>query len=55
MSEERKLKKGNGQKPEKESNEEVEGYAYCATNKHKCLNDCIVGNGVATPFLVDLY
>ncbi|WP_139331067.1 pseudouridine synthase [Paenibacillus odorifer] len=21
--------------------EEIEGYAYCATHKDKCLNDCI--------------
>lgn len=31
----------------------VEGYAYCATNKQRCLNDC-GGNGNATPFLSDL-
>ena len=53
MSEERELKKGNGQKPDKESKEDVEGYAYCATNKQRCLNDC-GGNGNATPFLSDL-
>ena len=54
MSEERELKKGNGQKPDKESKEDVEGYAYCATNKQRCLNDC-GGNGNATPFLSDLH
>lgn len=44
----------NSQKPEHEKKEDaVEGYAYCATNKQRCLNDC-GGNGNATPFLSDL-
>ena len=36
---------------EKEITEDtIEGYAYCATTKQKCLNDC-GGGGVTTPFL----
>lgn len=54
MSEERTLKKGNGEQPENEKQgEEVEGYSYCDSHKARCLNDC-GGNGNATPFLSDL-
>ena len=53
MSENKELKKGNGEQPETENQEEVEGYAYCNTHKSRCLNDC-GGNGNATPFLSDL-
>lgn len=51
MSENKELKKGNGQEPETETAEEgVEGYAYCDSHKARCLNDC-GGGGKATPFL----
>ena len=54
MSENKELKKGNGQEPETETAEEgVEGYAYCYSHKARCLNDC-GGGGKATPFLSDL-
>lgn len=45
MSNEKNLKKGNGETPntEEQQNESVEGYAYCATHKQKCLNDCAFG------------
>lgn len=54
MSENKELKKENGQEPEVgTTKEEVEGYSYCNSHKSKCLNDC-GGNGKATPFLSDL-
>ena len=53
MSDERTLKKGNGEQPEVENPEEVEGYAYCDSHKQRCLNDC-GGGGKASPFLSDL-
>ena len=53
MSDERTLKKGNGEKPENETGEEVEGYTYCESHKQRCLNDC-GGSGKASPFLSDL-
>ena len=54
MSENKELKKGNGQEQETETAEEgVEGYAYCDSHKARCLNDC-GGGGKATPFLSDL-
>ena len=54
MSENKEMKKRNGQEPETETTEEgVEGYAYCDSHKSRCLNDC-GGNGKATPFLSDL-
>lgn len=53
MSENKALKKENGQKPKVEiTEEEVEGYAYCASFKQKCMNDCLPD--YATPFLTDL-
>ena len=49
MSENRELKKENGQQPETpEQGEDVEGYAYCNTHKQKCLTDCFP---VASPVL----
>ena len=37
MSENKELKKGNGQEPETETTEEgVEGYAYCDSHKASC-------------------
>ena len=37
MSENKELKKGNGQEPETETTEEgVEGYAYCDSHKARC-------------------
>jgi len=53
MSEEKDLKKGNGETPEETGTEDVEGYAYCETHRARCLNDC-GGGGKATPFLSDL-
>ena len=53
MSDDRTLKKGNGEQSETENQEEVEGYSYCNSHKSRCLNDC-GGNGNATPFLSDL-
>ena len=53
MSESKELKKGNGEQPENEKQEEVEGYSYCDSHKQRCLNDCGAG-GNATPFLSDL-
>jgi len=55
MSEDKNLKKGNGEKPERtaEAEEDVEGYAYCNSHRARCLNDC-GGGGKATPFLSDL-
>ena len=53
MSENKELKKGNGEQLETENQEEVEGYAYCESHKQRCLNDC-GGNGNGTPFLSDL-
>lgn len=54
MSENKEFKKENGQELENgTTKEEVEGYAYCASHKARCLNDC-GGNGNATPFLSDL-
>lgn len=53
MSENKALKKENGQKPKVETTEEeVEGYAYCASFKQKCINDCLPD--YATPLLTDL-
>lgn len=46
MSETKDFKKGNGERSENgngEDTEDVEGYAYCATYKQKCLNDCVGG------------
>lgn len=52
MNENKELKKENSQKPEVETTEEeVEGYAYCGTQKQKCLNDC---PPYATPLLSPL-
>lgn len=49
MSENKALKKENGQKPKVETTEEeVEGYAYCASFKQKCMNYCLPV--YATPF-----
>ena len=50
MSENKELKKGNGQEPETETAEEgVEGYAYCDSHKARCLNNLccnLVGSNV---------
>ena len=49
MSENKALKKENGQKPKVETTEEeVESYAYCASFKQKCMNYCLPD--YATPF-----
>ncbi len=54
MSENKELKRGNGEQPETEKQgEDVEGYAYCDSHKQRCLNDC-GGGGNATSFLSDL-
>lgn len=37
MSESKELKKGNGEQPENEKQEEVEGYSYCDSHKQRCL------------------
>jgi len=45
MSDEKDLKKGNGEKESRneDKDETVEGYAFCSSVKQKCLNDCIGG------------
>lgn len=41
MNEDKKLKKGNGEQPEKETTDEgVEGYSYCDSHEARCSNDC---------------
>lgn len=47
MDENRDVKKQTEEQPE------VEGYAYCDSNKSRCLNDC-GGTGNASPLLSDL-
>jgi len=43
MSENKELKKGNGQEPETETTEEgVEGYAYCDSHKARFFKGCLV-------------
>ena len=54
MSEDKETKKENGEQPEKENQgEEVEGYAYCASMKERCLSDCAIP-AHASPILTDL-
>lgn len=45
MSEEKNLKRENGENPEGSEREDVEGYAFCSSKKNKCLNDCVVVDG----------
>ena len=52
MSEDKETKKENGEQPVE--SEEVEGYAYCASAKQKCLNDCTIPVFLG-PALTDLY
>lgn len=50
MSEEKELKKCNLEVPEEtcaQSDEDVEGYQYCATHEQRCLCDCF-GSAVLT-------
>lgn len=50
MSEEKNLKKGNGEQMQQEETEEsVEGYTYCSSHEQKCMNDCPPGNSFITP------
>ena len=52
MSDEKDLKKGNGEKESRneDKDETVEGYAFCSSVKQKCLNDCI-GGGPSLSYL----
>ena len=51
MSEDKETKKENGEQPVE--SEEVEGYAYCASMKERCLSDCAIP-AYASPILTDL-
>ena len=51
MSEDKETKKENGE--QSVESEEVEGFAYCASMKQKCLSDCAVPAHVS-PVLTDL-